>query len=283
MAEQIQSMKNFNRTGGKGAGVVGQDGIAREGGAAHVGQSMDEAVGNTFGQLTNAEKKQYGVTDEEWVYGARLPERWQSTEGKNRVQELARQWGYARVVKDEEGRPIMGGSDNIMVALPLAPKIGRDEAERRELNRQQADLQETRQGDQVYLEQTTSNAADDPNMVVPFTLAMKDMLLRVREQNKRNNQSTSVMGPGSPTSGGVPLSVAESRYTPEQIEAEERKHAGTITHIPMSQARWTEMKAKMDPTARNQRGQMFGFAESGFTNPNSALAQAQRNRPAAKR
>ena len=274
---EIQSMKNFKRTGGAGAGVVGTDGIDREGSAAHVGPSEDEAMGNTFGQLTRAEKKQYGVSDEEWVYGARHPDRWQAVEGKDRVRELARQYGYARIVKDEEGRPVMDGSDNIMVALPLAPKLERDRRMQEELNRQQAYLEETQIGDFRYLEESSSNAANDPDMVVPFTLGMKDMLRKIAMQNRRNNHSTGLMGPGSPTAGRMSLSRAESMYTPEQIEAEERRHAGTTTQTPMSVERWTKMRADMDPTAKNQREKLFGFSDTGFTNPNSALAQARRN------
>lgn len=272
-----KGMENLNDTGGKGAGIVGHDGIHREGGLAHVGQSEDEALGNTFGQLCEADRKHYGVKDDEWVYGARLPERWQSIEGKNRVQELARQHGCARVLKDKDGMNPLHGSDNIMVALPLAPEMERQRRMKEELRRQQADLEETQIGDFKYLEEHSSNAANDPDLVVPFTLGMKDMLRKIALQNRRNNHSTSLMGPGSPTSGRMSLSRAESMYTPEQIEAEERRHAGTTTQTPMSVERWTKMRADMDPTAKNQREKMFGFSDSGFVNPNSALAQARRN------
>jgi hypothetical protein len=283
---ESQGMKNLTRTGGKGAGVTGVDGISLANNGVQVGQSMDEAEGNTFGQLNAADKKVYGVGDDEWVYGARLPERWASVEGVNRVQQLARQYGYARVLTHpDDGMNPLHGSDNVMVALPLAPKMEREERQRAELNRQQADLVETRVGDFNYLEESTSNAVGDPDMVVPFTLAMKDMLRQIAAQNRRNNQSSGMMGlgSGSPTAGGMSLSQAESMYTPEQILAEERRHAGTTTHAPMDDARWAQMKKNMDPASSTQRRSMFNMSGTGFDNPNSALNQARRNNPAARK
>jgi hypothetical protein len=274
MTEEIQSMKNFRRTGTAG-GVV-KEGSQLGTNKARVAESEETVNSNQFGALTREERKRLGVKDEEVTYAARNPEFWQRMEGKNRVQELAREHGYARVLTNSDGTLPMDGTDTILVAVPREGMERRDQIMRQELDKDMGSLQEIDTDEGAYL-QSDDNWQTMGNEEIPFTREDRRLMHRLRDQNRAIARASALMGPGSPTFKKS-LRAAESMYTPEQIEAEEAMHRGRIQQTEMTTERWKAMTSA--PDAKKQASSMFGFSNTGFPrNPNSPVAQAARRRP----
>lgn len=271
MAE-IQSQRNMKRTGGRGGVAYGGSKILTD----EVIDSVEEANTNQFSFMTRAERKEHGVSAEEKTYGIRNPEFWQKYEMKNRWHEFNREHGgNCRLVEDKEGRNVLDGTDNLMVAYPAAADEARDAAMRAKLDEDQASLIEVEDGPDKFLESTSENWVGNPE--IAFTREDRRMLQELKELNRRGYRSNGMMG-GHSRTAGMALADAEKMFTQEQIEAEEQNYSGRTTHAPISAEQWQSFIKQASAEDRGQRGRQYTASNSGFpgTTPTAVKTQERR-------
>ena len=268
----IPSQRNMKRTGGRGGVSGGDPNIADH----DVSEAREAAMENQFGYLSPSTRKDLGISSDEKTYAIRNPEFWQARgEGSNRWLTFQREKGNVRLVEDKEGRNVLDGTDNLLVAYPAAADEARDAAMRAKLDEDQQSLVEVQDGPDVFLESDSENWLGNPE--VEFTREDRRMLQELKEMNRRAYRSNGMMG-GHSRTAGMKLAEAESMYTDEQIEAEERNYSRRTSHSPITSEEWQNFIRTAPSEERTQRGKQFGASGSGFpgTTPTAVRTQERR-------
>lgn len=199
-----------------------------------------------------------GVTADEVLVGPADPNMYQSISGSNRVEQIRAAYGpKARVVVDPETKQqLYYGTGNVCMAVP---RVAYEAAQERYIDAPSREFQKDLED------------SDEPNAVESTEVPDRSDMNYFRRQAANNSRSWRDSGMVGQESDTYQMTLDEGMRRlkalgkdPEVMAAEHRRGA---IHAPIDAEHW-----------RNMIGgkKTFGVGNTGFTNQNSALAQARR-------